>query len=57
MNQNVTRIALSAALLLTAQKAIEERAGKTLFNLINSGGFDGRSDWTVGWTHQVTGGQ
>jgi hypothetical protein len=21
------------------------------------GGFDGMSDWTVGWTHQVTGGQ
>lgn len=21
------------------------------------GGFDGRGDWTVGWTHQVTGGQ
>ena len=21
------------------------------------GGFDGRGDWTIGWTHQVTGGQ
>jgi hypothetical protein len=26
-------------------------------NTVYRGGFDGMSDWTTGWTHQVTGGQ
>ena len=37
---------------------IAEITGNEFFdNTYYRGGFDGMNDWTIGWTHQVTGGQ